>query len=531
MKRLIPLLIIIGLLTSGYYWWQNHAAGVVAAPPQVAGWGTIETETLLITPQLGGQIVAIFVAEGDEVSRGQVLIELDGSLWQAQRRQLEAAVALARANLAEVKTPPRPQEIAVAEAELARVEAARDGAYQVWQTAQSIVTNPLELNAQIEALRGQLPVLEQQLEAAQAGLKEAEITRDEAYRNQSSDEAITTYQAAAKQAEAAQGSLAAAQAGLAGARSQLDLLVAIRDNPLTLKSQANTAQTGYQQAAAAVQIAEAQLASVKAGPRTEAVAIAQAQLKKAEAALARLELQLDKLSLTAPIDAIVLEQPAQPGELAAPGVTLLKLGDLNQVTLKVFVPETEIGLVRLGHPARVRVDAYAAETFAGVVTFIAQEAEFTPQNVQTKEERVNLVFAVKISLDNPEHRLKPGMPAGAEILVTEPVQGRAASPPPASNLAPAPSPSPESRPRLATPTRPQAVPSPTPAAAAEILAWGLNVRSGPGIDYPVTATLAKGDVVPVLEVDPASGWLQIELPAGDQTGWITASSNYVSIRN
>ena len=531
MKRLIPLLIIVGLLTSGYYWWQNHEAGAVAAPPRVVGWGTIETETLNLTPEIGGQISSLAVEEGDWVSQGERLIELDGALLKAQRRQLQAAVASARANLAEVKTPPRPQAIAVAEAELARAEAARDGAYRVWQTAQGIVAKPLELEAQIDALQGQLPVLEQQLEAAQAGLKEAEIRRDEAYRNQSSDEAITSYQAAAKRTEAAQGSLAAAEANLAGARSQLDLLVTIRDNPLTLKSQANTAQTGYQQAAAAVQVAAAQLASTQAGPRAEAVAIAQAQLKKAEAALDRLELRIAKLKITAPIDAIVLEQPAQVGELARPGVTLLKLGDLNQVKLKVFVPETEIGLVRLGQPARVTVDAYPDETFAGVVAFIAQEAEFTPQNVQTKEERVNLVFAVKLSLDNGDHRLKPGMPASAEILVTEPVERPVTSPSPASEREPIPSPA--SPLPLATATRPKVEASSTPRpspSTAEILAWGLNVRSGPGVAYPVIATLAKGKSVPVLAVDPASGWLQIELPDG-QTGWITARTDYVLMQN
>jgi HlyD family secretion protein len=165
-----------------------------------------------------------------------------------------------------------------------------------------------------------------------------------------------------------------------------------------------------------VQMAEAKLAAVKAGPMPEEVAIAQAQVQQAEAALARLQVQLDQMTLTAPRDGIVTERPANPGELAAPGATLMNLGDLDRLTLTVFIPETQIGRVRVGHAARVTVDAYSNETFEGTVTFISMEAEFTPKNVQTKEERVNLVFVVKISLDNPDHRLKLGMPADAEII-------------------------------------------------------------------------------------------------------------------
>jgi HlyD family secretion protein len=122
------------------------------------------------------------------------------------------------------------------------------------------------------------------------------------------------------------------------------------------------------------------------------------------------------MTLTAPRDGVITERPASPGELAAPGAALMNLGDLDHVTLTVFIPETQIGRVGVGQAAHVAVDAYPGETFEGTVTFIALEAEFTPKNVQTEEERVNLVFAVKISLDNPDHRLKPGMPADAQII-------------------------------------------------------------------------------------------------------------------
>jgi multidrug resistance efflux pump len=404
MKRAIPILILLALIGGGYYWWttQNSAEALTISADKldtrITGSGTIEAEIVAITSETGGRIIAMHADEGDEVRQGKLLVELDTSLLLAQQNQLEAALASARANLADVSAPPQPEAVAAAEAELRQAETACDGAYAVWQEAQSIVSNPLELNVQVETARGEIALLEKQVEAAQAELKKAEIERDEAARNQLNDEAITLSQVAVKQAEAAKANLAAAEAELAGARRQLDLLIAMRDNPLLLITQANTAQTAYEQAKAAVLVAEAKLASVKAGPMPEEVAIAQAQVQQAKAALASVQVQLDGLRLTAPRDGIITERPANPGELAAPGATLMNLGDLDRVKLTVFIPETQIGRVRPGQTALVNVDAYPGETFEGTVVFIAPEAEFTPKNVQTKEERVNLVFAVKISL-------------------------------------------------------------------------------------------------------------------------------------
>jgi HlyD family secretion protein len=429
MKRVIPILILLILIGAGVYWWttQRETEATSSAAPidppwrkepdnRILGSGTIEAEIIAITTEIGGRIVAMHADKGDEVEHGDLLVELDTSLLRANQNQLEAALATARANLAEVSAPPRPEDVAAAKAELQQAKAARDGAYVVWQAMESIVEDPLELNVQIDVARGDLAILEKQVEAAQADLKAAEIQRDEAARNQLNDEAITMSQVAVKQADAARANLAAAEAELTGAQSQLALLIAMRDNPLALITQANAAKTAYEQAEAAMLVAEAKLASVQAGPRPEDVAIAEARVQQAEAALTSVEVQLDKLNLTAPRDGVITDRPANPGELATLGATLMNLGDLDQVTLTVFIPETQIGQVRVGQTARVEVDAYPGETFEGSVTFIAPEAEFTPKNVQTEEERVNLVFAVKITLDNPDHRLKPGMPADAEII-------------------------------------------------------------------------------------------------------------------
>jgi HlyD family secretion protein len=429
MKRVIPILILLVLIGAGVYWWATQRGADVTSQAasidspwgresdnRIIGSGSIEAEIVAISTETGGRIVAIYADEGDEVVQGDLLVELDTSLLRASQNQLEAALATARANLAEVSAPPRPEDVAAAEAEVQQARAARNGAYTVWREMSTIVEDPLELKAQTDAARGELAILEKQVEAAQADLKAAEIQRDEAARNQLNNEAMVMGQVAVKQADAARANLAAAEAELAGAQGQLALLIAIRDNPLALVTQANAAETAYEQAEAALLVAKAKLASVKAGPMAEDVAIAEAQVQQAEAALASVEVQLDKLNLIAPRDGIITDRPANPGELATPGATLMNLGDLDQVTLTVFIPETQIGQVRVGQTALVEVDAYPSQTFEGAVAFIAPEAEFTPKNVQTEEERVNLVFAVKITLDNPDHRLKPGMPADAEII-------------------------------------------------------------------------------------------------------------------
>jgi len=422
MKRAIPILLLLALAGGGYYWWTTRATNAAplftsrAKSAQIIGSGTIEAEIVAITSEIGGRITAFHTDEGDEVKPGALLVELDPATLQAQRDQQQAALAAARANLANVSAPPRPETVAAAQAAVQQAEASRDGAYAVWEQAQAVVADPLELNAQVDSTRGQIAMLEKQVEAAQAALKAAEIQSEEAARNQSNDEGVTQSQAAAKQVDAARVGLAITQAELAGARSQLALLVALRDKPLGLITQANTSRMAAMQATAAVTVAQAKLASAKAGAMPEDIAIAQAQVRQAEAAVALADVQLGKLKLTAPRGGIITERPLNAGELATPGAILLNLGDLDRVTLTVFIPETQIGRVKPGQVARVNVDAYPGQTFQGTVTFIRPEAEFTPKNVQTQEERVNLVFAVKISLDNPDHRLKPGMPADVEIV-------------------------------------------------------------------------------------------------------------------
>lgn len=541
MKRIIPVIIILAIIGGGY-WWFKHSRVAASMPTALVGSGTIEAETIAITTEIGGRIIAVKAAEGDEVTAGQVLVEIDPSNLLAQQAQLEAALATAKANLTATSVPPRPEDIATAEARLAQAKVARDGAKVTWETAQALANNPHELHAQINQAQARVTEAQRNLELAQVNLKRMEIQAEVASRNQSNHAALVQNEVAQHQLKAAQVGLQMAEVGLTGAKQQVELLQYLRDKPLQFISQANAAKAAYQQAEATVLVAEANLAAAKANPATEDVAVAQAQVGEAEAALAEVQVQLAKLTLTAPRAGLISHKLVNPGELAAPGTVLLEVSDIDTVDLTVYIPETLIGQVKVGQQARVYVDAYPGDGFEGTVSFIAHQAEFTPRNIQTKEERVNLVFGVKITLDNPDHRLKPGMPADAEIL-----------PELQPSLAEAPSPTAQSQvtstPRVtSTPTdMPVVTPTPvisevtskvstplpaeaTPVTQAEIVTWGLNVRSGPGINYSVIAHLAKGSLVEVIEVDPTTGWLQVELPSSEESGWISNNPAYVLIR-
>jgi multidrug resistance efflux pump len=183
-----------------------------------------------------------------------------------------------------------------------------------------------------------------------------------------------------------------------------------------LEAQANAARSQYGIAATGVDLAQAQLDGLQMGATPEQVAAVEAQVEIARAALEALRVRATKFTLQAPISGLVLERPVHVGEVALPGAPLMTLADLDRVTLTIYVPEDQLGRVQIGQAVSVTVDAYPDRAFTGTVSFVASQAEFTPKNVQTREERVNMVFAVKVKLPNADHALKPGMPADAVLL-------------------------------------------------------------------------------------------------------------------
>jgi len=196
-----------------------------------------------------------------------------------------------------------------------------------------------------------------------------------------------------------------------GLEAQLANLYARRADPQTLISAANTALTAQEQLEAQVAMAQAQVMGMETGLQPADLAALEARLAQAKAGLAALQQKRDMLTLRAPVSGEVVSLAVHRGEVAAAGATLVTLADLSRLTLTVYVPQTQLGQVTLGQPATITVDSFPGRAFSGSVRHIADTAEFTPRNVATKEERVNLVFAVTLDVPNPDGALKPGMPA------------------------------------------------------------------------------------------------------------------------
>ncbi|MCR4406512.1 MAG: efflux RND transporter periplasmic adaptor subunit [Anaerolineae bacterium] len=450
-KRLLAGLILLLLIASGGVgWWYLSAHPTaqqqILARLRIEGGqsaqgifasGTIEVEEVAITAEIGGRILEILADEGDVVRAGEPIVRLDDALLQAHLEEARAAVEVARAGLARVQAGVRPGTIRQAEASLAQAIAARNAARQAWQDLLAVRDNPQELEDQIDQARTRLAQAESQVKQAEANVEAAKMLRDSARHTAgqlnavgvpsitlppSSDRPMSLQvspDAYATDAEyrlwQAWVQLNSATAARDSAQQYLNDLLAIHANPQELNAQVDSAKAQYESAQAAVAVAEAQLAALQAGPSEEQVAAARAQVQQAEAALATLEVQLAKTLICAPGDGIVVERVAHVGELAVPGVALLTIANLDEVTLTVYIPEKDLGRVQLGQVAEVTVDAYPDRIFRGQVVYIASEAEFTPKNVQTKEERVNTVFAVKVRIPNPDHALKPGIPADAVL--------------------------------------------------------------------------------------------------------------------
>jgi HlyD family secretion protein len=169
-------------------------------------------------------------------------------------------------------------------------------------------------------------------------------------------------------------------------------------------------------ARAEVRAAEERVELLRAGSRPQEIEAARARLAEARAAVALARARLEDATLAAPIDGVVLRKNAELGETVTPGVSILTLVDPHDLWVRAYVPETDVGRLRLSQSAAITVDAYPDRTFPGTITEIASEAEFTPKNVQTRKERVNLVFRIKIAVRDPSGVVKPGMPADAELL-------------------------------------------------------------------------------------------------------------------
>lgn len=442
MKRglILALILAVAALGAGWWWARNSpqqavqlliGGGLEASRAQafvaslegqaddtggdsLIASGSVEGEEVSIVSESGGRIVQLDAGEGDEVEGGEVLVQLDTSSILAQMAQAEAAVAAARANLANVKAGVHPAEILAAEAMVLQAQAERDADQSAVKDARVLLDNPQEIEAQIVQARAEVNLVEAKIEQAKAQIAKAEAQRFP-YRGQGSMEEKGLYRVYDFQVQAAQVGLEAAKAEKVGAEDKLAALEALSANPLAIASQAHLAEARFKISQSGLALAEARLAELKAGPTPEEVSVAEALVGQAQAGVSALEAQLEKMTLRSPMSGVVTSRSAHAGEAAVAGATLLTVANLDRVHLTIYVPEDELNRVFLGQEVKVQVDSFPDEVFAGTVSHIAQQAEFTPKNVQTEKDRVNMVFAVKVTLPNPGHRLKPGMPADAVL--------------------------------------------------------------------------------------------------------------------
>ena len=401
----------------------GSAARAQTAPEWIAS-GFIEAEEIAIAPEIAGRIADLPVDEGDEVQAGDVLLRLEDDILSAQAGMVRAKLEEAQAVLARVKNGARQETIDKAAAQLALAQAGCDAARQGWLDAQAVRDHPQALDVQIAAAKAQVNAAQQKLEVALLQRDVAETAWKDY--GEGVDQLAdvppmfrppmpTSFYLIPYQWEQAKAGVAAAQAAHDGARQALDHLLAQRADPQESQAQVDAAHARYQSAEAAVAQAQAALDGVKAGATPEQIAAAHAQVDMAQAALDAAQVQLDKTVIRSPRYGVIVARSAHAGELAAPGLTAMTLADLDSVTLTIYVPGLQLGAVSLGQPVKVMVDAFVDRSFPGTIVHIADEAEFTPRNVRTADDRANLVYAVKIRIENPDHALKPGMQAEAQV--------------------------------------------------------------------------------------------------------------------
>ncbi|MBI1735370.1 MAG: efflux RND transporter periplasmic adaptor subunit [Candidatus Rokubacteria bacterium] len=398
--------------------------------------GRIEGDRITISAKLGGRVQRLLAREGDTVEPNQVLVVLDDAQAEARVAQARAALAYARERVREAEAA-----VAGADAGVSRAAAAVAEARAQREHARQAVTS---VDARLAAASTGLAVLRREVDVgvatAEAGLAhaaavvaraeaaDAQTRRDadrarrlmeqELIEPQRAEQAELTWIAARSELASARSAVAQAQQQLADARLGPERIRVREDEIRALDAQRAQAHAGVAQADAALDRAQVATAEARAVLERARAALRQAEAGRDQAAAAVTEMESVRgdLTIVAPAAGVVTTRLVDAGEVVGAGAPLLDLVDLDRLYLKVFVPETAIGKLRLGLPARVHVDAWPSESYAATLRHIASRAEFTPKEVQTPDERVKLVYAVKLYLDrNPEHRLTPGLPADAII--------------------------------------------------------------------------------------------------------------------
>ena len=393
LRLLIPLVLLLLGIGIGvrYYFFSQPEDNDLELSGRIEGY---ETD---IGAKVGGRIESIAVREGDRVTKGQAIAQLDDAELKAQ---LEGAKA--RFNAAQQQVNQARLQIEVIQSQITEAR------LNLQQSSEDATGRINQAQASVAAAEAQLAQAQAQVNQAEAEKKLAQADRDR-YKSLLQDGVIPQQQFDQTQTklDTTQASLQASQAAVDAAKKQVNVAQGALTQAKTssLNPEINTARiTGLNK-----QLAQAQ-AQLEA---------AIAEVANAKATQAEITAKLDDLKILSPIDGVVLTRTSEPGEVISTGTTLMTVINLNNVYLRGYLPEGEIGLVRVGQPAQVFLDSAPDKPLAATVTEIDSQASFTPENIYFQSDRVTQVFGLKLSIDNPNGFAKPGMPADGEIIREE----------------------------------------------------------------------------------------------------------------
>lgn len=400
------LLIPIGLAVAaiGYGIWT-----ILPKPPEtiLRASGRLEVDETDISAKTGGRVVAILVREGDTVKKGQVVVEMEDEEIPAQLRGLTAQIESARQEELQAKEDVAVAESRIQEANLNLQQSKGDSSGRIDQ-AQSTVS---AAEADLRQAEAQVKQAEAQVQQSKSELKLARLDRDR-YAQLVTQGAVNQQQFDQKQTalDTSLASLATGEAKLvasqAAVKAASDRLSAAKGNLVQVQT------TGLNPEIRSMQLEAFNQQKTQAQAK---LAAAQAKVKNAQASRDQIQRRLESFKVKSPIDGIVQSRPLEPGTVVATGKTLLTVLDPSTVYLRAYVPEGDIGKIRVGQIGRVFLDSSPNQPYSGHISQIDTKAAFTPENIYFKQDRVKQVFGIKLAIDKPEGFAKPGMPADAEV--------------------------------------------------------------------------------------------------------------------
>jgi HlyD family secretion protein len=395
MKKTGSVLILLVLILSAVIAWRLFVTPETDANTLRVS-GNIEVTDARLSFKIAGRLETCFVAEGDTIPKGGLLAQMENQDQKIGLRLAQANLAKATSVLAERKAGSRPEEILLANAKV------------LWARQTVLELTRGSRSQEIETARSDLNTALAEAKSAQSQLIQAKEDDDRfstLYKgNSASQRDFKLYRT---RHEVAQNQLAQANSRVNTARQALSLR---KEGPRA--EQIERAKAGLAQA-------KAEYALVKIGPRKEKLDQARALVDEAEQRVNQAKQQLSYTKLFAPMGGVILTRSAEPGEYLNPSAPVVTLGNLDRPWLRAFINEKDLGRIRLKDKVTVTIDSFPENRYSGVVSFISSQAEFTPKSVQTFEERVKLMFRIKIDLANPDGELKPGMPADALISLSE----------------------------------------------------------------------------------------------------------------